>query len=100
MSPEQEEQEKIQLIDDYQETFGSETGQRVLEDLMGRFFVLGGTHALPPSMEFNEGSRAVVLYILDQLSITHKEIQRIYADRRTRQNQRRWPGGWEDYGEG
>ena len=59
-----------QLVIDYKTTFGSESGQRVLEDLKKRCsfetttFVKGDSH----ESAFLEGSRAVVMFIKNMLN--------------------------------
>ena len=63
-----------QLVIDYKTTFGSESGQRVLEDLKKRCsfettsFVQGDSH----DSAFREGQRAVVLFINNMLNKKEK----------------------------
>ena len=59
-----------QLTIDYKQTFGSESGQRVLDDLKKRCsfetttFVKGDSH----ESAFLEGTRSVVLFIKNMLN--------------------------------
>lgn len=63
----QEEREK-QLTVAYRQTFGTESGRRVLKDLVERFPVLHPTwDPNPYAASFNEGQRAAVLWILNNL---------------------------------
>ena len=59
-----------QLNLDYKMTFGSESGERVLEDLKKRCGFNMTTHIKGDSHEsaFLEGSRAVVLFIKNMLN--------------------------------
>lgn len=52
-----------QLWKDYLATFGTEAGERVLEDLKGRFFFYQSTHTNKDEVVLNEGSRRVILTI-------------------------------------
>jgi hypothetical protein len=49
----------------YMETFNTDNGQLVLEDLRNRCFFF--TTTLGPDMQFNEGQRAVVMNIETRL---------------------------------
>lgn len=54
----------------YRDLFDSPAGTRVLEDLMARFNVFGTVFDPSPyATAFNEGQRAVVIYILEQLRV-------------------------------
>lgn len=74
-------QAEKQLRRDFQVTFGSEEGQRVLDYLCNEFHVLRSTHFGPPTdtheTSFREGQRNVVLSILQLLrkSISVEELQ-------------------------
>lgn len=62
-------EEQEQLVRDYQDTFASDFGKRVLKDLMNKCklnstsFVRGD----PYETTFYEGNRDVILYILDMM---------------------------------
>lgn len=73
-----------QVIIDYQKTFGSEHGSRVLGDLMEHCGMMrssfqGEKH--PLEMAFREGERAVVLMILDKLEIDVMKRQELIRER-------------------
>ena len=53
--------------DDYETTFSTEAGQRVLADLMANFHMGRSSHAAGDSHEtaFREGERHVVLHIMN-----------------------------------
>ncbi len=59
-----------QLEIDYKTTFGSESGQRVLEDLKKRCSFNSTTHIKGDSHEsaYLEGSRSVVLFINNMIN--------------------------------
>ena len=63
-----------QLEIDYKTTFGSESGQRVLEDLKKRCSFNSTTHIKGDSHEsaYLEGSRSVVLFINNMINKTDK----------------------------
>ena len=68
------EKELKQLTIDYKQTFGSESGEKVLEDLKKRCsfntttFVQGDSH----DTAFREGQRAVVVFINNMLNKKEK----------------------------
>ena len=63
-----------QLVIDYKKTFGSESGQRVLDDLERRCSFHHTTHVKGDSHEsaFLEGSRSVVLFVKNMLNKKEK----------------------------
>lgn len=71
---------QAKIIVDYQRVFGGEVGKRVLNDLFKRF---GFTHTTaiandPHGTYFNEGQRAVILFILERMKMdTTKLLERI-----------------------
>ena len=75
MDVQEKEKEKVlkQLIADYKIVFGSEQGERVLEDLKKRCHFYASTHVKDNSHEsaFYEGQRAAILWI-DNVT-KHKE---------------------------
>lgn len=62
---------EVQRIIDYKQTFGGETGKRVLHDLMVRCHMLSPTFDSknPNETNFREGERNVVLMILHTLGV-------------------------------
>jgi hypothetical protein len=57
-----------QLRLDFEKTFGTESGDRVLNHMIGRFAFATTTYDDSPyMMYFKEGQRTTVLYILSQL---------------------------------
>jgi len=54
-------QEQIERL--YQDVFGTEAGQIVLEDLKGRFF-----EYVPPSDMFNVGQQSVLIHIKNMVN--------------------------------
>lgn len=65
-----------QLIIDYQTTFGSEAGRRVLYDLMKQHHVVSMSHVRGSTDEttFNEGQRMVVLRIMSNLNYKIEDL--------------------------
>ena len=63
-----------QLTIDYKQTFGSESGQRVLEDLKKRCSFNTTTHIKGDSHEsaFLEGQRSMVLFLNNMLNKKEK----------------------------
>ena len=63
-----------QLVIDYKTTFGSESGQRVLEDLKKRCSFDTTTHIKGDSHEsaFLEGQRSMVLFLNNMLNKKEK----------------------------
>ena len=63
-----------QLTIDYKQTFGSESGQRVLEDLKKRCIFNTTTHIKGDSHEsaYLEGARSAVLFINNMLNKKEK----------------------------
>lgn len=69
-------------IANYQDTFTSPHGKKVLLDLMRRS---GMTHVnfspdSPYVTSFNEGSRSVVLYILEKLNVDTLKLKQLIDD--------------------
>ena len=68
---------QLALISDYQETFNSPTGKRVLLHLMkvhgfmDKSFVEGS----PDGTAFNEGGRNVILQIVKKMKMSLKQIE-------------------------
>jgi hypothetical protein len=61
---------------DYQRTFSTESGKRVLHDLMVECHVLGSSFSKDPSlMAFKEGEKNVMLRIMKLLNININEIE-------------------------
>tara|TARA_R110001592_G_scaffold181648_1_gene424458 strand:- start:946 stop:1179 length:234 start_codon:yes stop_codon:yes gene_type:complete len=66
----QEQQEKVNgLIKNYKLTFETESGAKVLEDLQRRCHMFTTTNVKSDSHEsaFNEGQRAVMLFVMSML---------------------------------
>lgn len=65
-----QEAKRLKLKQDYQDTFSSEAGQRVLEDLKQRFWYykpMAIDISLREDLFFRDGSRWVVLSILNDM---------------------------------
>lgn len=82
ISKEQKElaKKQVQKILDYKKTFGSETGKRVLHDLMESNYVLSPTwssSATPQDLAYREGARAMVLKILTILEVDPKKLREL-----------------------
>lgn len=77
------EKQHLQLVQDYQDTFLSESGKRVLDDIMQRFFLFSPTmsehHA---DMAFKEGQRNVVLFVLSKTKIDPVEFREKIKERK------------------
>jgi len=62
---------------DYQRTFGSDYGKRVLRDLMVECHVLGSSFSKDPSlMAFKEGEKNVALRIMKILNVNIDELEK------------------------
>jgi hypothetical protein len=68
---------------DYRAVFEGEAGRAVLHDLMRRNFVLSTTIVVgePQMTAFNEGRRAAVLDILQELRMTGEQIEQLTKER-------------------
>jgi hypothetical protein len=63
-------------IEDYKRTFSTENGKRVLWDLMKKNGMLSDIFTENPQVSaYNEGRRAVVLYILQKLNTDIQKLQ-------------------------
>lgn len=67
------------LVNDYHDTFSSETGKAVLLDLMKRSGILSTSMIKgdPHMTAFNEGKRAIVLEILSRCRMTVEDIEKM-----------------------
>lgn len=73
-----------QLVIDYQQTFGTPHGKRVLYHLMGFCRMLSPSYAKgdPHATSFHEGQRNVALSILDKLGTDPARLQAIQKEKR------------------
>jgi hypothetical protein len=73
-----------QLVIDYQQTFGTPHGKRVLYDLMGVGRMLTSTYDERDShaSAFNEGLRNAILHILRKLHTDPARLQELHKDKR------------------
>lgn len=66
---------QAELIQDYQRTFDSEPGKRVLQDLFKRFgYEVTPAQADPYSTYFALGQQAVVLWIIKRLKMNSNQL--------------------------
>ncbi len=73
----------IATLSDYQQTFRSEAGTRVLRHLMKVHGILGTSYVEKDSLAtaFNEGGRNVVIQIIRKLQIDIKKLEaELYKD--------------------
>lgn len=72
---------QAELIKDYQRTFESEPGKRVLQDLFRRFgYKVSPAQADPHSTYFALGQQALVFFIIERMGIdSNKLLERIEA---------------------
>ncbi len=76
MNESNKEEAIVTKIKDYLTAFGSESGKRVLADLMKFGNMLGPSFATDPyRTAFNEGRRDVALYILNQLNYDLEKLR-------------------------
>lgn len=67
--------DQAELIKDYQRTFEQGPGKKVLQDLFKRFGFLTTTAAGDPHQTYyNEGQRAVILFIVHQMKLDSNKI--------------------------
>jgi len=80
---------QLQLLEDYRQTFSSSAGQRVLEDLMRHFHMMGTTiNEENLNLTFHsEGERNVVLYILNQLRMSREDVRSMIMEAEYMQEQ-------------
>ena len=72
---------KAQRVRDYRIVFGSVEGQRVLNDLVARGWVLSGTlHENPQITAHREGERNMVLEILRVLQLKPEDVRELVED--------------------
>lgn len=74
-----------QLVIDYQTTFGSETGRRVLWDIMDKCSVFACNNVAPAGgvaevVLFNEGRRSIGIAILEKLEVENLEQLQEFAE--------------------
>lgn len=69
------EQEGLDLMIAYRQTFSTKFGEKVLADLQKRYNLRSSFHDNPTRLAFNEGERNVVLMIMSLLSIDENQIQ-------------------------
>ena len=76
------EEQAAQLRKDYQSVFGTEAGQRVLEDLKKTCFYYSPTiHEIPHIMAYQEGQRNVMIHIETKLKLTAIKLKELQNDR-------------------
>lgn len=70
--------EKLQALKtDYINTFSSESGKKVLKDLVDRCFVKNTTFAGDVNqMIFNEGTRSIILHIKSMIDLDIERIKK------------------------
>lgn len=71
----------IDYVKMYQETFGTPAGRLVLMDLCNRFHMMGATRKkedVAGDMEFREGQRNVMLYLLTQVNY---DLEKFFKER-------------------
>ena len=71
MSEENMVNKEVQAIINYADTFNSETGRKVLDDLIAKFNYLGISYSLSASasdVAFKEGQRNVICYIIQAMN--------------------------------
>lgn len=73
------EKRRINLVKDYQEIFKSDSGQRVLFDLMKKGHMIHHTEN-----KFEEGERRMVIYILKQLNVDVVKMMKYIEDAKKR----------------
>ena len=70
-------QQLKQLQEDYKATFSTENGKRVLKDLEARCFENKTTFSINPQVtSFNEGTRMVLVLILNMMSMDIAKLQK------------------------
>jgi len=75
MKTEKKDKESLDLLLAYRNTFGTEKGKVVLNDLIRRFVLRPNMHDNPNRLAFNEGERNVVLMILTTLNINEDDLR-------------------------
>lgn len=74
----------VELLKAFEATFKTDQGQMVLAHLIKRFYVLNSTFGDGgDATAHREGSRHVVLYILENLHTGPDDLDRIYEQQRT-----------------
>ena len=70
---------KKQLKADYETTFGTDAGKRVLADLCGRHFVFSSAMVPgdPYHTHYNDGRRSVVTDLMSFLSVSVAELEQL-----------------------
>jgi len=70
-----QEKKRVRRVRDYQSIFKTKEGERVLQDLISRYHILGpvmGENSL--EMAFKEGQRNVVLEVLSLINIDERKL--------------------------
>lgn len=76
-------EQHVQLLKAFEATFKTDMGQAVLAHLVKRFYVLNSTFGDgSDATAHREGSRHVVLYILENLHTGPDDLDKIYEQNR------------------
>jgi hypothetical protein len=67
--PKEQAKKSYAKIMDYKKVFGSKEGKRVLYDLMSHFGVMDASYGDAQFIQFNEGKRFAVLFIMKKLRL-------------------------------
>jgi len=81
MDKDKQRRRSLASVSNYQVTFTSDVGKRVLWDLMKLCNVTASSFELDPNMTaFNEGKRSVALHILQKLNTDVKHLETIIEE--------------------
>lgn len=74
--------QNVSLTADYQATFGTEHGKRVLQDLMKKGGMLDSNYVPNDSYgtAYNEGARSLVLHIIKLLKLDVKKLHKLVTE--------------------
>lgn len=73
-------EQKATLVDAYLQVFRGQQGRIVLDDLMRRYHILRTRDPSTVNLDFCEGQRDVVLYVLERLHTTPEMIDHDYGE--------------------
>ncbi len=82
-------EQKLDILKDYQDVFKTHAGQRVLQDLMHTHWIMSSTYTNDTTqMYIREGERNVVLRVLSILKVNMNELhERIKHDKEIRDSE-------------
>lgn len=80
MTQKSNKEQKAALVEAYKSVFRGDAGRLVLDDLMMRYHILRSRDPSTVNLDFAEGQRDVVLYLLDRVNTTPEMLDHVYGE--------------------